>query len=397
MNKKVNYLKKIYWKISSIMDLAVLKFFQKLGLKQKENYIVLESGGDFSDNIRAFYDYMIENHINECYRLIWVVHNPRKYQKVIHEKNVRFISRFHKGVHIKAMYYNAVSKWFIVSHYSWPIVWQPNQIVINTIHSVHSIKKLVPVERKCCDYVLCCSEYTADILKEIFHVDQYHCLIIGMPRLDILYKHIDCVHKLFGDIGDNKIIISMSTFRQTKSWIDSDNLNPYGLNVISDSDELAELNSFLKLQHCFLIIKIHHLQDMKVIRSVQLDHVRYITDADLLKCDVQVNQLLENADILLTDYSSVFYEYLLLDRPIGFMVRDMNDYSRGFLSDDPLSEMPGEKIFSLNQLKTFIANCNMNIDPYVSERKHIKKKVYKYSDFHNCERLWNFIEGGNVQ
>ncbi len=394
MSKIFNCMKKIYVKMRSFMNLKLLKFFQHI--KLKENYIVLESEGDFTDNIRAFYDYMIENQINENYRLIWVVHNPRKYQKKIHEENVRFISRFHIGIHIKAMYYNAVSKWFVVSHYGWPIIWQPAQIVINTNHGVYGLKKAYSVKRKCCDYALCCSEYIADEVKRLFHLDQNHCLIIGIPRLDMLYKHHDYVHKLFDDIRDDKIILSMETYRQTKSWKDSDKVNPFALNIISSSVELAELNDFLKQQHCVLIIKIHHLQDMKFISSVQLDHIRYITDEDLLRSNVQVNQLLENADVLLTDYSSVFYDYLLLNRPIGFMVRDMEDYSRGFLSDDPLSEMPGEKIYTLPQLKKFIANCNMNIDLYEDERNRIKKKVYKYNDSNNCERLWNFIESGNV-
>ena len=382
-------------KIRSLIDLSLLKIFQHI--KLKENYIVLESEGDFTDNIRAFYDYLIENRINERYRLIWVVHTPRKFKNKIHDKNVRFISRFHRGIHIKAMYYNAVSKWFVVSHFSWPFIWKPEQIVINTTHSVHALKKMEPVKRKCCDYVLSCSNYTADVLKEVFHVDQAHCLTIGMPRLDLLYKHYDCVHKLFDDVRDEKIILCMATFRQTESWTDSKKVNPYVLNIIASSEELAELNTFLRQQNYIMIIKIHHLQDMRFISSIMFDHIRYITDEDLSRSDAQVNQLLENADILLTDYSSVFYEFLLLNKPIGFLVKDMEDYSRGFLADDPLSEMPGEKIDSLQQLKEFIVKCNKGIDSYEDERNRIKKKVYKYFDSNNCERLWNFVERGNAQ
>ncbi len=393
MSKILNCMRKVYSKMRSFIDLILLKIFQHI--KLRKNYILLESEGDFTDNIRAFYDYMIENQINEYYHLIWVVHTPRKLRNKIYEKNVRFISRFHRGIHIKAMYYNAVAKWFIVSHFSWPIIWKPEQIVINADHGIYPMKKSTPVKRKCCDYVLSCSEFTAEEAKKIYHVDQDHCLIIGVPRLDMLYKHYNCVHKLFDDVGDDKIILCMPTFRQAKSWIDSSKVNPYAMNIISSFEELAELNSFLKQQHCVLIIKIHHLQDMQFIDSVRLENIRYITDDKLLKFNVQVNQLLENADILLTDYSSVFYDYLLLNRPIGFMVRDMEDYSRGFLSDDPVSEMPGEKIYSLQQLKKFIVNSNMNIDSYESERKRIKEKVFKYFDSNNCERLWNFIKESN--
>ena len=60
MSKIFNCMKKIYVKMRSFMNLKLLKFFQHI--KLKENYIVLESEGDFTDNIRAFYEYLIENH-----------------------------------------------------------------------------------------------------------------------------------------------------------------------------------------------------------------------------------------------------------------------------------------------------------------------------------------------
>ncbi|MDN5584429.1 MAG: CDP-glycerol glycerophosphotransferase family protein, partial [Lactobacillus sp.] len=111
--------------------------------------------------------------------------------------------------------------------------------------------------------------------------------------------------------------------------------------------------------------------------------------------DIQVNQLVENADILLTDYSSVFYEFLLLDRPIGFLIGDMNEYARGFIMEHPLDEMPGEKIRNYEELLTFIDRSNSTPDDYSKQRSVVCNKVFTYKDNKNCERFFNWIQQQN--
>ena len=77
---------------------------------------------------------------------------------------------------------------------------------------------------------------------------------------------------------------------------------------------------------------------------------------ELEKVNCQLNSLLSNVDILLTDFSSIYVDFLLLDRPIGFVLEDFDSYSnsRGFVFDSPLEYMPGEPISSLEDLKKFL-------------------------------------------
>ena len=114
-------------------------------------------------------------------------------------------------------------------------------------------------------------------------------------------------------------------------------------------------------------------------------------DDDLRAKDIQINELLENADVLLTDYSSVFYEFLLTNRPVGFLIGDINDYKRGFAMDNPLDEMPGAKISTYEDLISFIEESLNGQDNYADERRRIRDKVFKYQDGNNSYRLYKWM------
>lgn len=370
------------------IDRLIILLF-RFTTKIKDNYIVLESEGDFTDNIRAFYDYLLENEYNKQYRLIWIVHEPSKYPS---HNNVVFISR-HKLINIKADYYTTVAKFFLFSHPYWFKKTRQEQIVINTTHSVSQLKaptfqlKCVPF-----DYLLVCSKHCGIVKQKAFSIDDESLLIIGMPRIDILFKDNQYVKRMLPHYSGQKIVLSMETFKQSHEWSDSDGSDPYAMNVIQDEESIKRLDDFLTSNNIILINKIHHLQDMTFIKQVQLKSIFYITDDYLSKCDIQSNHLLSVADVLLTDYSSVFYEYLLLDKPIGFLIGDLENYKRGFIMEDPLAAMPGSKIRSLEDLLTFLTETQCGQDRFSTDRIAVRDKVFKYCDSYNSKRLINWIE-----
>ena len=68
----------------------------------------------------------------------------------------------------------------------------------------------------------------------------------------------------------------------------------------------------------------------------------------LEKEKLQLYELIGISDALISDYSSVAVDYLLLDRPLGYVLADYEIYreKRGFVFEDPLEYMPGEKIYN---------------------------------------------------
>ena len=306
------------------------------------NKIILESQVDYSDNVRAFYEYASKNKDNP-FHFIWLVQNPSYYKN---RYEGTFVSRNELFINIRADYHIATAGYLIFSHPYWLKKWRKNQTVINTTHSVAQLKATSNGKsKKTYDYVLTCSDYCTEVRKQTFHdYCDSHYLCIGQPRIDLLFSHEDCLKKLFPNMPNKKIILCMETFKQTTSWNDGGANDIFSLNVISSISELKKLDQYLFDNDYILINKIHHLQDLSVINSVNLSRIVYITDSDLRAVDIQVNQLLENAVLLLTDYSSVFYEFLLLDRPIGFLIGDIDEYKRGFIIENPLDEMPGKAI-----------------------------------------------------
>ena len=141
-------MKTILKKIGSKIDKFFITFLSTF-TSIKKYTLILESEGDFTDNIKAFYDYLIKNRINDYIKIIWFVHNPSEYPKI---NNVKFISRY-KFINLQADFYIATSHIFVFSHPYWLTKWRKNQIVIHTTHSASQIKKDTSDPIKISDYV----------------------------------------------------------------------------------------------------------------------------------------------------------------------------------------------------------------------------------------------------
>src|SRR5699024_2389007 len=108
--------------------------------------------------------------------------------------------------------------------------------------------------------------------------------------------------------------------------------------IISNKNDVSELNNILFEEKILLIIKPHPEQNLKYFDDIFTEHIKVINNDDLLYNNVDLYALLSESDALLTDYSSVYIDYLLLNKPIGFTIDDINNYEKnlGFSVKDPL-------------------------------------------------------------
>lgn len=384
VNKITRAVLKVVGAVSHRIDRALIMIFRILPIRN--DYLVLQSSGDFWDNARTFYEYLISVGFNKNHKIIWLVGEPKKYQA---PPNVRFVKFQALYPCIVRDYYIAVTKCFIYTHGGWINKWRKDQVFIHTTHSASQLKAAGGVTAA--DYTLCCGLVGMKRKNIVLHKSESCFPILGMPRLDLLFKHTDCIGKLFPEYQNCQVVLSMETFKQGKRMKDSVTVDSYAINVVKSENELVLLDDFLKENKIVLLVKIHHLQDLSFLRFVVLSNIRFLTDDDLRKKGIQLYELIENANILLTDYSSVFYDYLLLDRPIGFLIGDINEYKRGFIIDDPLNEMTGEKINNVEQLKSFLLKTLDGEDNYQQQRKELRDTVFKYQDGNNCKRLLDWL------
>ena len=84
----------------ALYDRWKVRRLRKFPPKMVKNRILFETNDDFTDNSRALFDYMVENGYNKKYELVWLVHEPEKYEKYKAE-NVKFIRNFKKNTTIR--------------------------------------------------------------------------------------------------------------------------------------------------------------------------------------------------------------------------------------------------------------------------------------------------------
>lgn len=106
-----------------------------------------------------------------------------------------------------------------------------------------------------------------------------------------------------------------------------------------------------------------------------------------------VYPILKHTDALITDYSSVYFDYLLLDKPILYYSPDIEEYQeqcRGFYS--PYAELTAGVITQTEEeLFKEIRNVIDGIDNYKTQRKTLRDKLFKHQDGNNCERITNWV------
>ena len=114
----------------------------------------------------------------------------------------------------------------------------------------------------------------------------------------------------------------------------------------------------------------------------------FIDDSDLEKLNVQLYNILQYTDALLTDYSSVAVDYLLLDKPLGFTLDDYEEYDklRGFVFDNALEYMPGHHIYNIEDLQRFISDISENKDLFKGRREMVMPEMHNSCDNY-CKRI----------
>ncbi|MBD0779699.1 CDP-glycerol glycerophosphotransferase family protein [Maribacter sp. ANRC-HE7] len=168
------------------------------------------------------------------------------------------------------------------------------------------------------------------------------------PEVDLL-KSLSKKH--------NKIISWLPTHRAV--------FNKSILDVILDSKlDLNKLNTFCKQNNTLFVIKAHFLDFNETSKIVQsLDFIYVYPHADAYP-------LLKYTDILITDYSSVFFDFLFLNRPIIFMSHDLEEYREKvnfYYNYENLNIGPICK--SWNEVMKIITDISNNQDDYLCKRE----------------------------
>ena len=349
---------------------------------------------ELHDNSRALYNYM-KKHYPE-YKYFICASNKEKNRKLFSNHTV-VVGQ------LKGILYFMLSKYCFYSYSSLRIKPSSKQVIVNMWHGTPlkvignlSKDKFNTGEDMCSfTYLLAASEFFKPIMREAFGCKESQVLVCGHPRTDDFFveTHNDYLDEIK---RHKKSIIWMPTFRVTKDARHKDLGDNYKydsetmLPLLETYSSLNTLDDFCVKNDILLIIKAHTLAQ---INNVDFHNIHMIKDEDLEKRNISLYQFIAAFDALITDYSSIYFDYLLLNKPMCFIINDIELYqsARGFVVDNPCELRPGNHIKTIAEFYQFLSQILSGIDLYYLERRRVNDLCNQYHDGDNSKRLLQLI------
>lgn len=356
--------------------LNCISFINEFLPKNKKQILLYDSlNNTLTDNTLGLLLYLKEKKLDEKYKIVCCVPNSKEeYICGIKNKNI-----------FSGIFAYLTSKYVFYSFGGMRIKPSKKQIVVNLWHGIplkkvgklnSNDKTLQNEQINDFTYVLVPTEFFREIYKNAFGCNDEQLLISEQPRNYFLFKKNNVINKLgIQKENYNKVILWMPTFRISKDgrFNDTDNKTETMLPLLDTVDKINEFDNFLGEHNILVVLKVH---GYSVVPDFECKNIIVVTN-EMLAADIFLYEFIKDFDALITDYSSVYFDYLLLDRPIGFIVDDFNEYKnkRGFTVDDPLSIMPGEHITNYDELINFILSVMVNTDKYFGVRQRTIKII----------------------
>lgn len=245
------------------------------------------------------------------------------------------------------------------------------------------------------DYALCPSEYVAPILADQLKLPYPNDkqIVLGYPSHDVFYSDEPGDLKKLTNHKFEKMILWMPTFRKARgNWRnDSTKELPLGIPVFDNMDEIKALNEILRENNSLMIIKIHPGQDLKSTRVEALSNIMVLNGITVKEYGVDNYRLMKDADALISDYSSVAYDFLHIGKPIAYTMDDLTDYKRGLVVKDLNGWIAGPLIYSKDDFFKFIFSVLNGEDKYKRQREELFNKIFKYHDGCSSQRIVEFL------
>lgn len=372
--------------------LAVMRFFPL------RRILVFESHPDFSDNSLALYEEMLRRGVNKRYRIYWIrtFHTEEEGGASLPE-NVATVQKEPRTFResLKRAYVLNCCR-CIIDCNSFIYKRRKNQVRIHLGHGM-PIKIDLEYSRKFgdCDKYVVQSEFWKEIYTEKILVPEDILCYDGYPRNDVLVKPIQNKEWQASVHAFRKVLIWMPTYRQHRYNTDRvmETEYPYGMPVVHDSDELERVEEALERGNVLLLFRPHPVQDLSAFERYDFSHIQIADDEYLRKFDMTLYELLGNTDGLITDYSSVYFDYLLTDRPVALTVEDIHSYFKYFTPafSDYKEYIKGYYVESFEQLLAFLEAMAAGVDTCRSAREAAKQMFHKDTDGMSAVRIADLL------
>ena len=360
------------------------------------------SGKGYSDSPRALYEYMVNREEYANYRYVWIFREPDQFCWLEEwYPNTRVVA-WASPAYQKAM---AAAKYWIfnyrVSDHIWP---RPDQVYLecwhgtplkrlgydlsthgNVMNSVSEIRQKYDLDAAKFRYILSPSPFATEKFTSAWNLQaigkEDAVLQEGYPRNDFLLNHSqadvdrvkEALHITASEIGGRKVILYAPTWRDNQH--DSSIGYSYQLGVDFDRLRAALSEDYVILFRAHYLVASHF--DFAAYAGFVYDVSGY----------PDINDLYIVSDLLITDYSSVFFDYANLKKPMLFYMYDLAAYRdeiRGFYLG--LGELPGPIVETEEALIAAIPQA-LSQPAYDEKYQRFHQRFNPLDDGHASERV----------
>ncbi len=352
------------------------------------------NGKSYSDSPKAVYLYLLNNDKYKDYKFIWTFKEPENHNFLKENKNTSIVkqeTREYEKCMQKAKYW--IFNYRVADH-QYP---KKNQIYVqcwhgtplkklgydlenteNVLNSKKEIRFKYKTDSKKINYFLSPSKFATEKFISAWNLKEIKkegCIIEeGYPRNDFLYNYTkQDVSKIKEKLNINDIKKKVILYAPT--WRDNQHQSGIGYTYKTEVD-FEKLQKELG-QDYIILFRAHYL----VANEFNFEKYKGFI-YDVSKFD-DINELYIVSDMLITDYSSVFFDYANLKRPIIFYMYDFEQYKdsiRGFYID--LKKLPG--------------SITKTEDELIKEIKKMNNS-FKYNKiYEEFNKKYNYLDDGNA-
>jgi CDP-glycerol glycerophosphotransferase (TagB/SpsB family) len=361
-------------------------------------------GEAYADNSKYLFEYVNRNH--HTIRAVWLTKNKAAYDLVKKRGYEVYLVNSIRGFLLRVVsgvWVTSAGIFDFNSFHTWPI---GRVKIVELLHGTplkaygyddpHYIDfskgqnlarlHVLPFNKRVSldDLYIAPSEEVQSKWATAFRVSPQKIKITGYPRTDVLFAQ-DKPKVPITDLLDNlketfTVAIYMPTHRQG-----GETSLAYLLN------DLKSVNSRLAELHVILLVKAHrfHLGEVRLLDR-SLSNVLFVKDEDI---DQDIYTILSETDLLITDYSSVYFDYLLLNKPIIFAPFDLDTYTA---NERPLyynyaDVTPGPKARNWDEVIECIEAIVRESDVYEEQRLKVGSTFNAYHDGNSSQRVYQAI------
>lgn len=380
-------------------------YFKYLSHPVHDNCIFYEAfaGLGILDNPRAIFKYLLSDSDFKNFTHIWSIDNMELSEYNIQEfsslENVKIVKK-DSSDYFK---YLATSKYLISnSTFGYYFEKRPEQVYINTWHGVptkymgyeHTVERVENARGPArnylmADYLVSANRFMTDVMyRRSYKTDglfEGKVLETGYPRSDaIIHPDKDYVYKKLNDMGiqtDKKIILYAPTWKgNLYNQLDYD---------ISDFKRTVEkLTQGIDREHYRIYLRVHYFLYKILAKDPALEPL-------LIPFTIDTNELLSVVDVLISDYSSIFFDFIATNKPMVFYVPDLEDYSSDRGLYVPVSKLPGFVSSDIDEIATTLREICHNETAYILKYASLLNEMRSWCSYNDdgksCKRLVDII------